>query len=240
MRRVLVVVAFLLAFAVPVGAAPVKQYRATPHKACRSNYVKRTEKVKKRKRGRVAKVKETFCVYVAPKPPPPPAPSPITPPAPTTAPAPTSPAPPTPTPSPPTPLATTTTEAVQETGCVQSTESSALIAGHLVGFSPPAPVDVCTYAVAVTVTDQNGGSVMDGVSLDVALGTTAANAGEHVGSTACSGASCTLVVVSQPVIEPLTCPGIVGTVAAVSAGDSSDDSSSSAAATLPADSFCTS
>jgi hypothetical protein len=94
--------------------------------------------------------------------------------------------------------------------------------------------------VGVTVTDQNGGFVTDDVSLDVALGVTAANAGEHIGSAACSGGACILVVVSQPVIEPLACPGIAGTVGAAFAGDSADDASSSTAATLPADSFCSS
>ncbi|HEY1687724.1 MAG TPA: hypothetical protein VGF95_02560 [Solirubrobacteraceae bacterium] len=48
-------------------AAKSKRYLKHPGKPCAKHYVKKTEKVKKRKDGKKVKVKETLCVYVAPK-----------------------------------------------------------------------------------------------------------------------------------------------------------------------------
>ena len=67
LRRVLITAAVLLVFPAPASAATVKQYRPKAHAACRAHYVKRRETVKEHKRGKVVKVKQTWCVYVAPK-----------------------------------------------------------------------------------------------------------------------------------------------------------------------------
>ena len=67
MRRAAIVAALLLALPASAGATPVKQYKPKPDAACRAHYVKRRETVKEHKHGKVVKVKETFCVYVAPK-----------------------------------------------------------------------------------------------------------------------------------------------------------------------------
>jgi hypothetical protein len=84
------------------GIAFGKQYvlKHPKHERCRAHYVKRTKTINKHEHGRAVKVRETVCVYVAPK---------KTPSTTTPIPEPASP-PPTPTPTPtPGPFATTTT-----------------------------------------------------------------------------------------------------------------------------------
>jgi hypothetical protein len=65
------------------AAKPARQYvlKHPKHEDCRMHYVKRTELVKKHKHGRTVKLRETLCVYVAPKKAPakPTAPTPTTP-----------------------------------------------------------------------------------------------------------------------------------------------------------------
>jgi hypothetical protein len=90
------VLAVLATLLVPaVAQATTKQY-VLPHpkrEHCRAHYVKKVERVKVREHGRTVKVRETVCVYVAPKKTPVKATTPAaTTPAPTT-PAPASPAP---------------------------------------------------------------------------------------------------------------------------------------------------
>lgn len=66
-RRVLIAAAFLLVLPASASATTVKQYKPKAHAACRTHYVKRREIVKEPKHGKVVKVKQTWCVYVAPK-----------------------------------------------------------------------------------------------------------------------------------------------------------------------------
>jgi hypothetical protein len=60
----------LLALAASAWATAPKQYllKHPKHEHCKANYVKKTESVKKHVHGNTEKVRETFCVYVAPKP----------------------------------------------------------------------------------------------------------------------------------------------------------------------------
>jgi hypothetical protein len=60
-------VAFLLALSATSDATTVKQYKPKAHAGCRAHYVKRVETVREHKHGKVVKLKETWCVYVAPK-----------------------------------------------------------------------------------------------------------------------------------------------------------------------------
>jgi hypothetical protein len=97
--------ALLIALAVSaVARAATKQY-VLPHPSrehCRAHYIKKAETVKKRARNKTTTVRETFCVYVAPKleaspvTPAPTVPAPVTTPTPAPSPAPT----PSPTPTP--------------------------------------------------------------------------------------------------------------------------------------------
>jgi len=87
------VLAVLATLLVPaVAQATTKQYvlKHPKHEHCKAHYVKKNEKIKKREYGRTVKVREIFCVYVAPKAP-----------AKATTPVTTTPAPTTPTPSTP-------------------------------------------------------------------------------------------------------------------------------------------
>jgi hypothetical protein len=108
----LAILAALVTLVLPAvaGATPAKQYvlKHPRHEHCKAHYVKKVETVRVRKAerrvefGRTVKVRETFCVYVAPK----------TAPAPPTLPAPVA------TPAPPVePFATTTTLSVSTVKC---------------------------------------------------------------------------------------------------------------------------
>jgi hypothetical protein len=77
-RRAAIAAACLLALPISADAAPAKHYKPKPHASCRAHYVKRHRTVREREHGKVLKVKETFCLYVAPKTQPPPT-TPITP-----------------------------------------------------------------------------------------------------------------------------------------------------------------
>ena len=68
-RLVGVAVALGVLAAPAQASAQAKQYvlRHPKHEHCRTHYVKRAETVKKHERGRSVKVRETLCVYVAPK-----------------------------------------------------------------------------------------------------------------------------------------------------------------------------
>jgi len=81
MRR-LALTALLAALAFATTAS-AKQYilKHPKHEHCRAHYVRKVEKVKRRERGHTVKVRETVCVYVAPK-----APAKVTTPAPATTP----------------------------------------------------------------------------------------------------------------------------------------------------------
>jgi hypothetical protein len=63
----MIVAAVLLVLPASAAATTVKQYKPKTHARCRTHYVRRRETVKEHKHGKVVKVKETFCVYVAPK-----------------------------------------------------------------------------------------------------------------------------------------------------------------------------
>jgi hypothetical protein len=67
LRRALIAAAFLLVLPASASATTVKQYKPKAHTACRTHYVKRRKTVKEHKHGKVVKVKQTWCVYVAPK-----------------------------------------------------------------------------------------------------------------------------------------------------------------------------
>jgi hypothetical protein len=75
------VLAVLATLLVPaVAQATTKQY-VLPHpkrEHCRVHYVKKVERVKRREHHRTVKVRETFCIYVAPKPATPPTTPPAT------------------------------------------------------------------------------------------------------------------------------------------------------------------
>jgi hypothetical protein len=69
MKRSALILAVLVSLALPATAG-AKQYvlKHPRHENCRTHYVRKVEKVKRREHGRTVKVRETFCVYVAPKP----------------------------------------------------------------------------------------------------------------------------------------------------------------------------
>jgi hypothetical protein len=79
-RRAPILALALLAFPAAASASPVKQYvlKHPKHEHCKAHYVKKVEQVKVREHGKLVKVKETFCVYQAPKPAATPAPMPTT------------------------------------------------------------------------------------------------------------------------------------------------------------------
>jgi hypothetical protein len=65
-------VGVLVALAVPGGAtaSPVKQYvlKHPKHEHCKAQYVKKAERVKRQgEHGRTIKVRETLCIYIAPR-----------------------------------------------------------------------------------------------------------------------------------------------------------------------------
>ncbi len=105
-----VIASLALFFAFGGTAIAAKQYvlKHPKHEHCKAHYVKKVETVRVRKAersvefGRIVKIRETFCVYVAPKT----APAPPTPPAPVATPAP-----------PIEPFATTTTLSVTTVNC---------------------------------------------------------------------------------------------------------------------------
>jgi len=72
MKRSALSLAVLVSLMAPTGAQakPAKQYvlKHPKHEHCRANYVRKVEKVKRREHGHTVKVRETVCVYVAPKP----------------------------------------------------------------------------------------------------------------------------------------------------------------------------
>ncbi len=70
-RRKAIVVGFAaLAFPAAASASPARHYvlKHPKREHCKAHYVRQTEKVKKPKHGYTVKVKETFCVFRAPKP----------------------------------------------------------------------------------------------------------------------------------------------------------------------------
>jgi hypothetical protein len=72
MKRSALSFAVLASLLAPTGAQakPAKQYvlKHPKHEHCNVHYVKKREKVKRREHGHTVKVRETVCVYVAPKP----------------------------------------------------------------------------------------------------------------------------------------------------------------------------
>jgi hypothetical protein len=70
MKRFLPLVAALLTMVLPATASAYKQYilRHPKHEHCRALYVRKITRVKRREHGRIVKVHETVCIYIAPKP----------------------------------------------------------------------------------------------------------------------------------------------------------------------------
>lgn len=225
-RAVLIAVVVVLAISVSAVGASVRQYQPKPHTPCRTHYVKRLETVKEHKHGKFVKVKETFCVYVAPVVVPQTTIPPSTTTTTTTSTTTTTTssqaiAVPTPAPaSPPALSATTTTETVQLMGCVPGGPHmwSEGYQGGIVG-----PSDKCSYAVTASVMDQNGAVVGGVVTFDLCTPT--------------SGLSCSFV--EYWLAGAGFCSPTPGTVTAYYEGDATDAASNSAPSEL-VDSLCTS
>jgi hypothetical protein len=130
-RRALAVGTILLGLAAPAcaTAAPHHEYvlKHPKREHCKASYVKKIEKVKMRRRGKVVKVRKTFCVWVAPQKvwtpaqPPPPQQS-----------------------QPPPPQQTATTLTVKPRGC------------EFFSYGGIATVDICEYILVVSVADSAG------------------------------------------------------------------------------------
>ncbi len=135
-RGALAVGAILLGLAAPAcaTAAPHHKYPLKHPKAehCKAHYVKKVEKVEAHRKGKVVRVRKTFCVWVAPQK------------------AGTQPTPPAPQPTPPAPQSTTTTLTVKPRGCE-------FFSGGIGGFSFSG--ENCEYILVVSVADSVGVSI---------------------------------------------------------------------------------
>jgi hypothetical protein len=128
-RRALAMGAILVGLVAAASATATSHHKYVlkhpKREHCKAHYVKRVKRIKAHRKGRVVRVRKTFCVWVAPRKPG----------------TPVQPTPPAPQPTPPTSQPTTTTLTIKPRGC------------EFFSYEFGASVQICEYILGVSITD---------------------------------------------------------------------------------------